>query len=103
MNNSIDPINQDAAKACAKPIPEPAGYNFNNWYEERGPMSEKEQRAMDLFFDKKLKSNLVHLQQTTGEELSNIEGERYNVLDSIAGENREQPNMSPTGESENDL
>jgi hypothetical protein len=38
MDNSIDPINQDAAKACATPIPEPAGYNFNTWYEDGGWM-----------------------------------------------------------------
>ncbi len=32
MNNSIDLINKDAAKACAKPITEPQGYNFEKWY-----------------------------------------------------------------------
>jgi len=36
MNNSIDMINEDAAKACAKPIAKPAGYSFDNWYEEVG-------------------------------------------------------------------
>jgi len=36
MDNSIDMINEDAAKACAKPVAKPSGYNFDNWYEEVG-------------------------------------------------------------------
>ena len=51
MNNSIDPINQDAAKACATPIPEPAGYNFNTWYVERGHLTAVETRQMNDIFD----------------------------------------------------
>lgn len=34
--NNIDPINKDAAKACSKPITEPQGYNFEQWYETIG-------------------------------------------------------------------
>jgi len=38
INNetTLDPINQDAAKACKESNPEPIGYNFNDWYESRG-------------------------------------------------------------------
>ena len=51
MDNSIDKINEDAAKACAKPIPEPAGYSFDNWYEERGHLTAVETRQMNDIFD----------------------------------------------------
>ena len=51
MNNSIDMINEDAAKACAKPIAKPAGYSFENWYEEVGqymkPIDEDDDECKD--------------------------------------------------------
>ena len=33
---TIDPINQDALKACSGRYSEPEGYSFNTWYETRG-------------------------------------------------------------------
>jgi len=51
MNNSIDKINEDAAKACAKPIAKPSGYSFDNWYEERGHLTAVETRQMNDIFD----------------------------------------------------
>lgn len=33
---TIDPINQDALKACSGRYSEPEGYSFNTWYDTRG-------------------------------------------------------------------